>query len=108
MSRKKIYRKSKMGIFGGITKDLAKSAEKDIAKGAEKDIAKGAEKAVSKGVDKGMNKAFLVAVASIPVVGVVLTTLLTADTVEEVMDILKEHPEIVALLGGVVLLLIMK
>jgi len=97
-----------MGILGGVTKDIAKATERDIAKGVEKDVAKGAEKAVSKATEKGYNKAFMVGLAAVPVVGVVVTSMLAADTAQEALDILKDHPEVIVILGGVALFIVLK
>jgi cytochrome c biogenesis protein CcdA len=105
-----------MGLFSGLTKAVEKGAVKDVEKEAvkagEEALAKGVEKDVAKNVEKGVNQGFsaatMLAVASLPVVGGVLTAVLTADTAKEALDDILANPMAMVVIGGVVFLVLRK
>jgi cytochrome c biogenesis protein CcdA len=105
-----------MGWFSGLFKSAEKGAVKDLEKEAvkagEQAVAKGIEKDVAKNVEKGVGQGFsagtMIAVASLPIVGGVITAMMTADTAKEAFDDLLDNPTALVIIGGVAFLILRK
>ena len=89
-----------MGIFSGIGRSAAGAAEGGAASAAGKAAGKGAAGATSSGA--------LVALAALPVIGTTIVAVLSAETAADAFDALLENPAALAVVGGVVLLMVMK
>jgi hypothetical protein len=86
-----------MGWFSGAGKATAGAAGEGAGKAGAK---AGAGAATSSGA--------LVALASIPVIGSVIVGVLSAETAADALDKLLENPAALAVVGGIVLLMVMK
>lgn len=88
-----------MGWLSGAGKATAGAA----AEGAEKAGAK-----AGAGAAGGASSGALVALAALPVIGTTIVAVLSAETASDALDKLLENPAALAVVGGIVLLMVMK
>jgi len=75
------------------------SAEKATAQALAKSTAKNAG---------GLSGSVVVVASAIPVIGATIATIWVAQSTEDVLDELIAHPEVLAILGGITALVILK
>ena len=98
------FKASEKAVGKDIEKEAVKAGEKAIEKGIEKDVAKNVEKGVTQGFSSGT----MIAVASLPIIGGVITAMMTADTAKEAWDDLLDNPTALVIIGGVAFLILRK
>jgi len=93
-----------MGWLGGAGKAAGSAAGEGAAEGAGRAAGKGAAGAAAGGTSSGA----LVALAALPVIGTTIVAVLSAETAADAFDKLLENPAALAVVGGIVLLMVMK
>jgi hypothetical protein len=98
------FKAGEKGAIKDLEKEAVKAGEKALEKGVEKDVAKNVEKGVSQGFSSGT----MIAVATLPIIGGVVTAMMTADTAKEAFDDLIDNPVALGIVAGVAFLLLRK
>ena len=76
-------------------------------KSAEEATVKASEKAIAKNAG-GVSGTAVVIASAIPVIGTTLATIFVAKSATDVVDELVKHPEVLAVLGGLAVLILIK